>query len=89
MLKPRRSWDWIWLLVNHKAHSMAGFGKRFSISQQYETMNALLKNRNVDALVVSMPNYLHASQTIAALNAGIIVIVEWDNGTTSYIGPGF
>ncbi len=30
----------------------------------------------MDALVVSTPNYLHASQTIAALQAGVHVLVE-------------
>ncbi|GIK10378.1 MAG: oxidoreductase [Anaerolineaceae bacterium] len=62
--------------VNHKAASMAKFGKRFGIARQYETVEALLKDGGVDALVVSTPNYLHASQTIAALRAGVHVLVE-------------
>lgn len=63
-------------LVNHKVDSMAEFGKHFGIARQYETVEALLKDGSVDALVVSTPNYLHASQTIAALNAGVHVMVE-------------
>jgi len=63
-------------VVNHKADSMIEFGNQFGIARQYETMDALLKDGNVDALVVSTPNYLHASQTIAALNAGVHVMVE-------------
>jgi len=62
--------------VNHKAASMAKFGQRFGIARQYETVEALLKDGNVDALVVSTPNYLHAPQTIAALRAGVHVLVE-------------
>ena len=62
--------------VNHKPESMAEFGKRFGITRQYETVKALLKDGDVDALVVSTPNYLHASQTIAALEAGVHVMVE-------------
>src|SRR6185436_1227562 len=62
--------------VNHKAESMAEFGKRFGITRQYETVEALLKDGGVEALVVSTPNYLHAQQTIAALHAGVHVMVE-------------
>ncbi len=63
-------------VVNHKPESMAEFGKRFGISRLYETVEALLKAGGVDALVVSTPNYLHAPQTIAALKAGVHVMVE-------------
>lgn len=63
-------------VVNHKPESMAEFGKRFRISRQYETVEALLKDGGVDALGVSTPNYLHAPQAIAALKAGVHVMVE-------------
>ena len=63
-------------VVNHKVDSMVEFGKRFGIARQYETVDALLKDGNVDALVISTPNYLHAPQTIAALKAGVHVMVE-------------
>lgn len=62
--------------VNHKPDSMAEFGKQFGITRQYVTVEDLLKDGGVDALVVSTPNYLHAPQTIAALNAGVHVMVE-------------
>jgi predicted dehydrogenase len=62
--------------VNHKPESMAEFGKQFGIARQYETVEALLKDGDVDALVVSTPNYLHAPQSIAASNAGVHVMVE-------------
>jgi predicted dehydrogenase len=63
-------------VVNHKADSMIEFGKQFGITRQYENVESLLKDGNVDALVVSTPNYLHAPQTIAALKAGVHVMVE-------------
>ena len=63
-------------VVNHKADSMREFGKRFGIKRQYETVDAMLRDGDVDALVVSTPNYLHAPQTIAALQAGVHVMVE-------------
>lgn len=63
-------------VVNHKADSMAEFGKRFGITRQYQTVDAMLKDGDVDAIVISTPNYLHAQQTIAALKAGVHVMVE-------------
>jgi predicted dehydrogenase len=55
---------------------MIEFGKQFDITRQYEKLEDMLKDGNVDALVVSTPNYLHAPQTIAALNTGVHVMVE-------------
>ncbi|HUM25529.1 MAG TPA: Gfo/Idh/MocA family oxidoreductase [Anaerolineales bacterium] len=63
-------------VVNHRPDSMMEFGKRFGITRQYESVEAMLKDGGVDALVVSTPNYLHAPQTVAALNAGLHVMVE-------------
>ena len=62
--------------VNHKPESMAAFCRDFGIQRQYLTVEALLKDGGVDALVVSTPNYLHAPQTIVALQAGVHVMVE-------------
>jgi predicted dehydrogenase len=63
-------------VVNHKTDSMTRFGNKFGITRQYETVEAMLKDGGLDALVVSTPNYLHAAQTIAALHAGVHVMVE-------------
>ena len=62
--------------VNHRPESMARFAKDFGIPRQYGTVEDLLKDGNVDALVVSTPNYLHSPQTIAALQTGVHVMVE-------------
>jgi len=63
-------------VANHTPESMAAFAKEFGIPRQYETVEGLLKDGKVDALIVSTPNYLHAPQTIAALKAGVHVMVE-------------
>ena len=63
-------------VVNHRPESMAQFAAEFNISRQYETVEAMLADGGMDALVVSTPNYLHAPQTIAALEAGVHVMVE-------------
>lgn len=63
-------------VVNHKADSMSEFGKRFNVTRQYQSVEDMLKEGNVDALVVSTPNFLHAPQTIAALNVCVHVMVE-------------
>jgi len=63
-------------IVNHRPESMADFAKNFNIPRQYTSLDALLADGEVDAISINTPNYLHASQTIAALNAGVHVIVE-------------
>lgn len=63
-------------IVNHKKDTMIEFGKQFNITRQYEKLGDLLKDGGVDALVISTPNYLHAPQTITALEAGVHVMVE-------------
>jgi predicted dehydrogenase len=63
-------------VVNHRPESMAAFAVEFGISRQYATVADLLNDGQVEALVVSTPNYLHAPETIAALKAGVHVMVE-------------
>ncbi len=52
------------------------FAKKFRIKRQYETVEQMLVAGGVDALVIGTPNFLHASQAIAALEAGVHVMVE-------------
>lgn len=43
---------------------------------QYDNLDAMLQNTTADVLCVCTPNYLHASHTITALQAGWHVVVE-------------
>jgi predicted dehydrogenase len=63
-------------VVNKLSAHTAALTQKFNILQTFETVEQLLTSGNLDALVVGSPNYLHAPQTIAALNAGVHVIVE-------------
>jgi predicted dehydrogenase len=65
-------------VANHSPASMAEFGDQFGIpaERQYQSLEALLEAGGVDALVIGTPNYLHAPQTLAALAAGVHVLVE-------------
>lgn len=63
-------------LVNHKPSSMSAFGEQFNVSRQYSTIEALLADGDIDGVIICTPNVLHAPQTIAALNAGVHVLVE-------------
>lgn len=63
-------------VVNHKQDSMAAFANEFGIVRQYQTIEALIADADVDAISISTPNYLHAPQSIVALQAGIHVMVE-------------
>ena len=63
-------------VVNHRPESMAAFAGEFNIPRHYTRLEELIADGEVDAISINTPNYLHASQTIAALNAGIHVMVE-------------
>lgn len=63
-------------VVNHRPESMAAFAGEFGIPRRYATIEALLRDGGVDAVIVSTPNYLHAPQAIAGLEAGVHVLVE-------------
>jgi predicted dehydrogenase len=63
-------------VVNKLSDHTAALTHKYNIKQTFETVEQLLASVNLDALVVGSPNYLHAPQTIAALNAGIHVMVE-------------
>jgi predicted dehydrogenase len=63
-------------IVNHRPESMQQFAEAYNIPHQYQTVEELLAAGGIDALIVTTPNYLHAAQTIAALQAGIHVMVE-------------
>jgi len=63
-------------VVNHRPESMAAFAAEFDIPRQYADVGALLQDGDVDAISVNTPNYLHAPQTVTALEAGVHVMVE-------------
>lgn len=63
-------------VVNHQPESMQAFAQEFGISRQHATIAELLKAGGVDAVVISTPNYLHAPEAIAALKAGVHIMVE-------------
>ena len=62
---------------------MRNYAAQFGIARQYATVADLLRDGEVDMLVVSTPNYLHAPQTVAALEAGVHVMVEKPMAMTS------
>ena len=63
-------------VVEKFADKAEPFARRFRIKKLYSTVEELLKAGEFDALVIGTPNFLHAPQAIAALKAGIPVMVE-------------
>jgi len=62
--------------VNHRAESRTAFAEEFGIPCQYTTIEEMLADGGVDGVSINTPNYLHAPQAIAALKAGVHVMVE-------------
>lgn len=63
-------------VVEKYSDKSAALSQKFKFKSQYHTVEELLKAGGVDALVIGTPNYLHAPQAIAALMAGVSVMVE-------------
>ena len=63
-------------VVNHRESSMHRFADQFAIARRYTSLDNLITAGGVDAISINSPNYLHAPQTIRALQAGIHVMVE-------------
>ena len=63
-------------LVEKFSDKSAGLAKLFKIKNRYETVEQMLQAEDIDALVIGTPNFLHAPQAIAALKAGVHVMVE-------------
>jgi len=63
-------------VVNHRPASHQQLADRFGIPRQYNTIADLLADGGVDAVSINTPNYLHAPEAIAALEAGVHVMVE-------------
>jgi predicted dehydrogenase len=63
-------------VVEKYSNKAAAFSKKFGLARQYTTVEELIKAGGVDALIIGTPNTLHAPQAIAALKAGVHVMVE-------------
>src|ERR1041384_3611630 len=63
-------------VVEKYSDKSAGLSKIFGIGKRYETVEQMIEAGDVDALVIGTPNFLHAPQAIAALEAGVHVMVE-------------
>jgi predicted dehydrogenase len=63
-------------VVEKFSDKAAALAQKFGIKDQYDTVEQMLKAGKVDALVIGTPNFLHAPQAIAALRAGVHVMVE-------------
>ena len=63
-------------IVDRDEEKAGRVAQRFAIPKVYESTDALLREEELDAVVVCTPNYLHAPISIAALEAGKHVLVE-------------
>jgi predicted dehydrogenase len=63
-------------IVDNQPDRLAAFAAEFKIPYAYSSVEELLKSGQLDALVIGVPNALHAPFAIAALKAGIPVMVE-------------
>jgi predicted dehydrogenase len=63
-------------IVERYAKTAQPFMAQFGVNHHYKTIAELLERESIDALIIGTPNYLHTPQAIAALDAGVHVMVE-------------
>jgi predicted dehydrogenase len=63
-------------VVEKFSNKSEAFAEKFGVKFCYTSVEELLDEGTVDALVICTPNYLHAPQAIAALERGVHVMVE-------------
>jgi predicted dehydrogenase len=63
-------------VVEKYSDKSEAFARKFGVKCCYKSVEDLLAEGGVDALVIGTPNFLHATQAIAALDQGVHVMVE-------------
>ncbi len=63
-------------VANHREETARTFAERHGIARVTTDWETLAADPEVDAAVVSTPNFLHAPQSVALLGAGVHVLVE-------------
>ena len=68
--------DQLVAVANHREESATAFAETYDIPRVTTDWESLAADPEVDAAIVATPNYLHAPQAIALLEAGKHVMVE-------------
>ena len=62
--------------ANHRSESLERLAVDFNIGRLYTDFGAMAADPEIDAVVIALPNYLHAAVTIQMLEAGKHVLCE-------------
>lgn len=64
------------MIYSRNLEKGAQFAKKVNVPEACDDYNAMIANPDIDIVYIASPNYIHAAQAIAAMNAGKHVIVE-------------
>ena len=69
-------------IFGRDAARLASFADKFSIPRQFNSINELVEDPDIDVVYVGLPSHLHAEASIAAAKAGKAILSEKSLTTT-------
>ena len=66
----------VFAICDKNIDAIEQLAEKYDIPNIYEDWHEIINNRDIDAVCVATPNYLHHEMTVAAANAGKHVLVE-------------
>ena len=76
MAKTKREDYAVTAAADNNPKTLAAFADNFRIEKRYSDWKKLVADKDIDAVTICTPNFLHAEPAIAALRAGKHVMVE-------------
>jgi predicted dehydrogenase len=66
---------------------LAAVAEELNVQETYQDGHDMIENAGLDAVIIALPNHLHAEYSIKALRKGLHVLVEKPIASTDLSAP--